>query len=193
MKTVLLIFYSVIMMMGGCDRCKNYAALDNGILDTGILELVPYSDGQSVKFVHSEGQVINFDVSRDTRDDVIYMDMSCYSIKYQVNTTIMEPDYPAFSFQFDVSNIDSTYTIIDGYVGMYWWSIPSDTTIQAVRDALNEEMINGRVYDKVFKVKTYQWTGHIEELIYADSAWYSYDSGVVKVIMSNGENYTIDE
>jgi hypothetical protein len=188
-----LFILSLVFLAAGCKPCKDPQTIDIGELTPQAMAMVPYTNGQVVKLRHSAGQVINFAVTRSTKTETREYRGFCDVFIFRRNTTVLFPDYPVFPIIFDITNIDATTFSFEGAVGKYFYYMPRKPEDLGAGGEIADVAVNDTVYRDVYKLKTPTWAVSEFEKIYVDSLWYNYASGVIKVIMSNGENYTIDE
>jgi hypothetical protein len=185
---------AMLILFSSCFRCKPPLLIDNGRIPDSILSCVPYQQGQTLKFRHSGGLVIGFSSTRQSRDEWLRCDWCCdYEYKFEVNTTTLTPDYPIFSLGFDLSNPDSKGFDFGARVGYYWFQIPSNSYQAAYCGYADSLMIGEKKYYKVFKIKSNYGSSYDRDTIFADSMYYSYKQGLIQIMMSNGEKYSIDE
>lgn len=192
----ILILLFVLVLAGGCDRCRNPKIIDTGELSPEILALVPYTDGQVVRLKHSGGHVIDYHVTRNTTTEVREYSSYCETLKFRVNTTRLIPDYPAFPIAIYIANIDENYIAFEAMVGRYYFYLPKtvDEALKPGAGTIVADMyVNDSLYRDVIMMKTPKESIHPGEMIYVDSLWYNYSSGILKVLMSNKESFVIHE
>jgi hypothetical protein len=191
-------FVFFIILLGSSCRCDDPVTIDCGKIPDSVLQMVPYQNGQTFKFIHSAGLVINFTASRETREQWLgcNSERCCkYAYKYEVNTTILQPDYPLFSFGFDLSNPGPTPDVfgLGASVGKYWFQIPTDDYQAGYCGFADSILIGDKFYRDVFKIKSIYGSAYDRDTIFADSMYYSYKLGILQIMMSNGEKYSIYE
>ena len=121
---------------------------------------------------------------------------------YEVDITKCKPDYPIFDIEILFSNAyiaDSVYypnydplspkyaqlTLLNLFASIPFIGEPIDKISK-----LDSVEVNGHTYYDVFEfVNPHQ----DQEGIYAKSAYYNYEKGVIAVFMSNGEKYMLYE
>ncbi len=188
-----LIFLLLTLALASC-RCDDPILIDNGPIPDSILARVPYQDGQVYQFRHSAGKVISFAAHRASHEEYIDCERCCkYLYKYQGNTTVLVPDYPVFDLTFRISNPDSLrydFYVWMGNSAFYPPVIPGDS-VSAVRyDSL---LIHDRWHRDVFRIPNANDYWFNRDSIYADTLYYNFESGILKIVMSNGEYFQIHE
>ena len=191
--TITTVVILVFLFITGCDRCRNPKIIDAGELTPEQLALVPYTDGQVVRLKHSAGLVIDYNVSRSTTTEMRDYPGYCETLKFRLNKTTLTPSYPAPAMTFYIANTDENYTAFEASVGKYYYYLPKDLEDFFSYGTIGEYVANDTLYRDVFFMKTPSWSIPRYDVIYVDSLYYNFTSGVIKIIMSNSENYTIYE
>ena len=188
------IFFGGLVFLFSCHSCGSRVLIDNGKIPDSILAFVPYQNGQSYQFRHSAGLVIRFSSARQSREEWSLCPEYCkYETKYEVNSTTLTPDYPVFNFECDLSNLDTVHLSLTAIVGHYWFHIPINDYQSNYCDFADSVLIGKKYYHDVFKIKSDYGFAWDRDTIFADSMYYSYRHGIIQVMMSNGEKYTIYE
>lgn len=190
---IISLFACFLLLLSACDRCRNPKIFDTGELTTEQLALVPYADGQVVRLKHSGGLVIDYNVSRSTNVELREYYGSCETLKFRVNKTSLIPEYPAFPMEFYIANTDENYTAFEASIGRYYYYLPKDTQDFFSFGTMGDIPMNDTIYRDVFFMKTPSWSIPAYDVIYVDSLYYNFTSGVIRVAMSNREIYTIYE
>lgn len=182
-----------VFVLFSCRPPCEITIVDNGKLADSALRFVPYSNGETYSFKHSNGHIINYTASRETIEAYSSCSECCvYEYRYEVNTTKLIPDYPLFNLQFEIDNFDTTDYHLRALVGSYFFYIPINeefnTDYVTRADSI---MIDSLYYYQVFTLKSYSNNFFSQDSIFVDSLYYNYDKGVVKIIMSNEESYTL--
>ncbi len=191
MKTRLLLFVSVTILLTACPRCPETILLDNGPLPDEAMQYIPYRNGQSVMFRHSHNMEVRFDVYQVKYQQTTSCAECCkYNIRYETNRTDLKPNYPLFNISLEISNIDTSFFYSYANVGSSAFSIPTNGPDQPDAERLDSALVDSVWYYDVYKLGTsggYQG----EEVIYADTIFYNYTDGIIKIIMSNKEYYEL--
>jgi hypothetical protein len=193
MKIYAVLIIVIFSVVAGCKPCKKMEVIDIGDLTSAQLALVPYTDGQLVQLKHSGGLIIDYTVSRSTKTETREYSGYCETLKYQVNTTSMIPSYPVLPITIYVANTDYNYTAFEASIGKYFYFLPKDPADFNKYGEMRDLVLNDTTYRDVFLMKTPGYSHGSNEIIYVDSLLYNYTSGVIKIIMSNGENYALYE
>jgi len=181
----------LIILLSACWPCAPPVLIDNGKIPDSILAYVPYQHGQTYKFRHSGGLVIKFAASRQSAEQWLRCEWCCeYEYKFEVNTTTLTPDYPVFSFGFDLSNMTAEIFSLFARVGYYSFQIPTNDYQSNYCGFADSVLVGDKFYYDVFKIKSIYYD---RDTIFADSMYYSYKNGIIQIMMSNGEKYSIHE
>ncbi len=191
MKTRLLLFVSVTILLTACPRCPETILLDNGPLPDEAMQYIPYRNGQSVMFRHSHNMEVRFDVYQVKYQQTTSCAECCkYNIRYETNRTDLKPNYPLFNIALEISNIDTSFFYCTANVGSSAFTIPTNAPGYPLTEKLDSALVDSVWYYDVYKLGTsggYQG----EEVIYADTILYNYTDGIIKIIMSNKEYYEL--
>ena len=181
----------VVVLLYGCPPCETIT-LDNGPLPDSLLALVPYQDGNTYSFQHSNGQVINYTAQRATEKELMHCDHCCdYNYNYEINTTKLTPDYPVFNIHLMLSNSDTIYPEFSCSIGKYFLNIPHAGNRYSVYfDYADSLQIGNKFYKEVYKIKSYNHYQY-DEPVKVDSVFYNYTDGIILIKMSNEEYYRI--
>jgi len=186
-----LLLLLALVATPACWRCDPPAVIDNGKIPDSILQLVPYQNGVTYLYRHSGGQDIRFTASRQSHEEWLRCERCCtYEYKFEVNSTILTPDYPVFAFRIDLANPDSVFFDMSACAGYYCFSIPSNDYQLQYSERADSIVLNDTVYRNVFKLKSYYGSYYDRDILFADSMYYSYADGIIRLIMSNGETFT---
>lgn len=180
--------------LSSCWPC-NTTVIDNGPLPDSALIFVPYIDGQTYSFKHSNGLVIDFSATRKTHAEWSGCSECCeYEYHYEVNTTLLTSEYPVFDMFFRIDNMNAPYYHCSAAIGKYGFYIPTYNIIgNAEYEQVDSIAVDSTWYYKVFKLKADNLMFLPHDTIFVDSLYYSYNDGVIKIIMSNGENYVLQQ
>ena len=192
MKKVIYLIFSFLFY--GCLPCDTIM-IENGALPDSALKYVPYINGKTYKFKHSNGLVINYKTTRETHEEWTSCAECCeYEYHYEVNSTILIPDYPIFNFQFQIDNLDTLNYNCYASIGKYGFYIPTNNEFDNdYYEQVDSVKIDSVYYYQVFKLKSNYDNYYSRDSIYVDSIYYSYDKGIIKILLSNNENYILYE
>jgi hypothetical protein len=190
MRTGIFLLF-VVVLLYGCPPCETIT-LDNGPLPDSLLAKVPYQDGNTYSFQHSNGQVINYTAQRATEKELMHCDHCCdYNYNYEINTTKLTPDYPVFNISLRLSNSDTIHHEFSCNIGKYFLNIPLTRSQYYVNfDFADSLQIGNTFYKEVFKIKPYNHYLY-DEPVKVDSLFYNYTDGILLIKMSNEEYYRI--
>lgn len=188
------IYVITILLFSACRPCDTIT-IDNGAIPDSVLRYVPYINGDTYSFRHSNGLIINFNTTRTTQKDVTYCRGCCkYEHIFEVNYTTLVPDYPIFNFQFQINNQDTLNLHCYASIGKYSFCIPTNREFDSGQfEKIDSVKIDSIYYYQVFKLKSIYNDDYGRDSIYVDSMYYNYEKGIIKILLSNGENYTIYE
>jgi hypothetical protein len=178
----------------GCGCYGPSEIIDRGQIPDTILSQVPYQDGHSYPFTHSGGKVINFAAQRTSHDEFLDCERCCeFAYRYQVNETILTPDYPVFKLRIQMNSMDSAYyghMIWVGNSAFYLYAGNPDSYHFDYADSLQ---FNGTWYPEVYSLTNTDLSWMIQDSIRPDSLYYNFSSGIIKIVMTNGEYYQKNE
>lgn len=192
MKKITYLILSLLLLYG-CFPSEP-TVVDRGALPDSALKYVPYKNGETYRFVHSNGQEINFKATREKHKEQTSCDCFCeYIYEYEVDNTILVPDYPIFSFNFRIDNLDEASNNCYGTIGKSGLYIPTtENDFYYNCEKADSIKINSKYYYQVFKFKQ-NLNNYADNEVYIDSVYYNYEKGILKILLSNNENYTLYE
>lgn len=175
--------------------CDEPTIIDMGLIPDSILSEVPYEDGLIYPFTHSGGKVISFTAQRTSRDEYLYCDRCCddYSYRYQVNETVLTPDYPVFQLRIQLNSMDSSYYGHSIWIGRHGFYVSVRNMENFPVDYADSLQFNGKWYPGVYSLKNTDSYWMIQDSIRPDSLYYNFRSGIIKIVMTNGEYYQKNE
>lgn len=211
---VLMMAFVAVVFFTGCPS-KEPEYIDLGTIPEKYLATVPYEDGQTFYLQHeSDRVVIPFHVTRHrvkAQGNNVwgfeyygkYKPMPSVFFDYEMDVTTCKPDYPIFDIEIRFSNAymaDSVYysgydpfspkyaqLSLQNLLNVSFPFIGESTDQFTVLDSLD---INGHTYNNVFElVNPYQ----DEQGIYAKTAYYNFEKGVIALYLSNGEKFLLYE
>jgi len=192
MKRVLLLLLSTLAL-GSC-RCDDPILIDMGPIPDSILALVPYQDGQVYQFRHSAGKVITYAAHRALHEEYFDCERCCkFLYKYQVNQTALVPDYPVFTLNVQLSNPDSSRLEFSAWMGQRGFNLSMNQDDGNPVDRIDSAWIGEQWHKDVLRIRNSNYFGFSRDSIYADTLYYNYQSGILKIVMSNGEYFQIHE
>ncbi len=199
-----VLFGAMLVLLTACPQHKEPIYKDLGKRPEQYLATVPYQDGDVFRMQHEGDRVvIDFTVSRhrqkETGYDYIYLEKykpaPNYYYDYEVDITKCTPDYPIFDVELSFSNLSMLYeeegmgaeklANLNAVGSARFPFIGEDHSNYDVADSLE---INGRYYHDVFKL-TADYYNEKEGSIYAETYYYNYETGLLGIVMSNGEKY----
>lgn len=187
-KTLILLILSQLLV--NC-KCDDPILIDLGPIPGRILSQVPYENGQTYRFKHSGGLVIDFLTSRVSHEEYLWCSRCCdkFSYKYQVNETTLHPDYPVFDFHIQLSGFDTVNYHPCASIGRSIFILPVLNSSSIENGQADSILMGGKWYYGVHAVKNSNEPMFNRDSIYADSLFYNSGSGIIRVVMTNGEYY----
>ena len=190
-KTVYLLVFLIFML--ACRPCEVTTIELPNITDT-LLAKIPYKNGNSIIMEHSQGKSMEFVVNRKSSKEQTSCEHCCkYNYIYEVDETDLITNYPIFSISFSISGLDTTNYYIGSYIGNSNVTIPTSyNKTNNYNDAKLEDsiLIKDKKYYNVFKIKS-SVNDFYKDILFVDSVYYNYKFGLIKIIMSNEETYTL--
>lgn len=182
----------MMVVLTGCPPHCEYSLIDFGTLSEEAISYSPYVDGQSYSFVHSGGQKITYLASRTREMQTEYLDR-CGEISYEMDLTILIPDYPLFPCDVSIQKIDTS--IFECYIragdSFFWF--PTTSWNDVGNTFFDSIQFGDNWYREVYKMGNSWWNTNPEGLIQPDSLFYNTSFGILKILMTNGEFYEICE
>jgi len=189
MKKILLLLVPSLFLLWGCPPCQR-ETIDKGKLTEYALSYVPYANGDTLTLQHTGGKLIQFAINRETQQVSNTCEECCDEIISEENLTTFTPDYPIFSMSVSLTEYDSNYVSCAVSIGKYSFYISSDTSISNPNEKL---VVKEKTYRQVYQLKSDYGTYYDTDSIYADSLYYNLEKGIIQIIMSNNEKYTLYE
>ncbi len=181
----------LIPFLYGCPYPCDGKSEDNGPLSEEALALCDYKNGEKYKFIHSKGQIVEYDVLRTVSKDEFYGMSDCGSVlKFEKSDIKLSPNYPIFSISIIIHNASrppmNEFTISIGRdYFKFLYSNLNGFVNQEITDSL---LVANKMYYNIFKLPNlddYDKTKHL-----VDSIYYNVEKGIIKIKLSNGESYT---
>jgi hypothetical protein len=184
---------TLISLLSACIPCHT-TNIELPPIPDSIINLIPYKNEQTIKFKHSAGSEIEFKTQRTQKWDYSGCSECCkYSYHYQTDQTWLTTDYPLFNMNLMIYSFDSLNYNLDIYVGQSSVGLPANK--EMIKQYFSENLfdsltINDKMYYDVLKLYTSHWTTGSADIV-PDSIYYNYSFGILKIIMSNEETYTL--
>ncbi len=195
MKTFFSTFVVLVLFLSfGCNRCDPPQIINNGSIDETFLAMLPYKAGDTLKLIHSGGQIINFEIEENTHTEQTYQEEYCneYLYEYQVVENIFTSDFPIFGLKTYMSNMDTISAWFGISVGQYGFTIPTNDFERENFPPKDSVLIEKFWYKDVYAIKTYVDTYFSDDhSIRPDSLFYNYTFGILQIKMTNHETYTL--
>lgn len=194
MKTHHLILFTILAsLLYGCG-CDAPDIVDLGRLPDSVLTQVPYQNGQTYTFRNSRGQLFNFSATRASHDEYLECDQCCkIAYKFQVNETIMTPEYPLFDLTVQLSSLDSTDYGHYIWVGAYLFYLPKKDYSEAGIQYVDSIQLNSRWFYDVYQITYPDDPIYVSDSIYPSRLYYNFSSGIIQIKLNNGEYYQKNE
>jgi len=189
----ILILSAMMLGLTACPEPCEREVLDLGKLSDEALAWSPYVNESSYSLKHSEGQEVSFECIRAKEVRTEYMDYGdkCLEVFYEVDITNLAASYPLFSLYVFLQKTDTaSYDCGIGVGDSDFWlpTAPDDDFGQTRFDSLQ---IGDYWYKEVYKMGFKDIHQYGSDDIYADSLYYNKSHGVLKILMSNEEDYEI--
>jgi hypothetical protein len=189
----LLSFAILASLVYGCG-CDAPEIIDLGRLPDSVLTQVPYQDGQTYKFRNSRGQIFNFTATRTSHDEYLECEKCCkIGYKYQVNQTILTPEYPLFDLTIQLSSIDSADYGHFIWVGAYLFYLPKNDLGDTDIEYSDSLQLNNHWFHGVYQMKYPDDPIYISDSVYPSRLYYNFNSGIIQITLNNGEYYQKNE
>lgn len=186
---------SIIFGFFGCVEClfenKKNQRIDMGDIPSEIKECVPYQDGDTVKFIDSQGNVHLFNVIRAFEYHETSKDFNCHInyIKYQTDSLQLKSDTYNRVIIFEGSNYHpSGLNIIHSYSMDFktrYFIVPISDKAKNSVDQLDSLIVNGEIYTDVFVINPTTYINRYQDSIHAEAIYYNYKYGMLKIAFSD--------
>lgn len=188
MKPVYLLF--ILVLLPSCWPCDPVIIDLGDVPDDGIA-FVPYLPGETISLEHSEGLTITYSIQRESRDEETWCEWCCKNIyRYEVLTTKLTPNYPTASIEITMNSSDSTFIPCSVYTDGGYFIIPTNKVMPDYDNKLDSIQIGLETYYDVFLLETDSWNKSDGE-IYADSLYYNFEFGILKLTKTNDEYFQL--
>lgn len=180
-KIAAIILISILFYnFSECGRCKKISTYDSGDISKETLLMVPYTNADTLTFIHSKGSLIHFTVSRSNQK---HTDSDhCATFTTAEDRTILQPDYPLFSPQIVINQYDSSRAYVILYINRANFNISSQEL------KLDSIQLQSHTYYNVWAMEGYsEFPDSLT--IKTDSVYYNTSHGILRITMTNGEWY----
>lgn len=191
MKIFMLV---ILISMFACRPCETPEIIENPPIHDSILSKVPYANAQIIKLKHSNGHVINFIVNLDSSTYISECERyNCcdYLFRYTNYRINLVPDYPIFSIDFSMSNLDYQSKFISVFIANSTFYFSYDFNLNYGCQIIDSIYLNNRFYYDVMMVPH---SGVYDNShTFPDTLLYNYEYGILKIKISNNEFFTITD
>lgn len=191
MKKILFLILIIPILYGCPPPCPQTSVIEVGPLSESALALCPYKNGETYKFKHSNGHIIDFTATRETIIQYNNYDYGCGPmLRFEENICALKPNYPIFDIEIRISNPDTAFNVLSIYAGNSYFMFTHSNQFGFVADTFEDSLVlDNKTFYNVQKMKNYGY-GY-NEIQLADSIYYNQESGIIKIKLSNGESYTV--
>lgn len=200
MKNIFYILSVLIFITTSC--CDDNIEIARIPLSQIEQDMIPYELNDAIPFVHSNGFKFSITVSEynlDWEKDIDCEHRCCgqqYS-SYQFREIKLTSDYP--SFKIDINNGNSNYYTpnrlyfrINGYSSMIEFDSLGNFETDNFSNLYDTITINQKLYNNVLDVE-FVANAQTDSLINRPASFlYNKESGLIQIITSNNETYTIE-
>ncbi|PIF05886.1 MAG: hypothetical protein CSA36_04325 [Draconibacterium sp.] len=172
------------------------------------LELLPYTKGEKINFIHSNGYAFDFNVTENKiewKEHHNFCEWNCCGndyFSYQVKTTILESTYPKFHIEFSLggTRLNDYYpqTLNMEINHSYFIKFPYDTLTNFICNSATKTIyydsiaLNNQMYYEVI-MKNFDSHNFISDSsVLVPMSVYFNNLGMIQLEMSNHETYTIN-
>ncbi|MFA6403331.1 MAG: hypothetical protein WCX31_17165 [Salinivirgaceae bacterium] len=201
-KAILFIIAS--LLISGCCNEEPVEAGRYPLTDVE-LQLIPYSLGDTIRFIHSNGYEFDFKVTKETlewKKHSEFCEWNCCGqgyYSYQQKTTVLESLYPKLSLKFQLGGNDWYYYSNNLNIDInnrFALSMPFDSLGNIICDnqtvrCYDTLRINGYLFYYVFE-KDFDFYYSLEDstLFMPESILYN-QYGLLQIKMTNDETYSL--
>jgi hypothetical protein len=190
MKRIFILLIFTVPFFYGCPIRCDQIEVQTSTLNELSARQVPYVDGGSYSLKHSAGKTINFSCARKITDEISHCYECCQEFKYQVDETILTPDYPIPSITLRIMSDEENRSNMSVHFGRSYFIVPVNWENEMKVDSIE---IGNKFYHDVYRLKNieYSFNNSWEDL--ADSLYYNKENGILKITLHNGEHYVLSE
>lgn len=190
MKSKPIKYYLLLVLIPFLQACPPPVPCDPIItqiepIPDSVQSIIPYVNGEVYDYIHSEGTIVQFMCSSSLEENRQCFDCN-ECLVFEKLQVILEPDYLLPPIEMTLRQIDdSFYELVVGY-GNSSFTIPVN---------FNEYNSIAEIFSDTIGIKRDNWSNFYDSKssLYADSIYYALDKGIVKIVMSNDETFSIDE
>lgn len=190
-KTILIII--IIGIFYACPTpCDTINTIEISPISDTILSSIPYKTGDEIVFIHSGGAKIIFTIVRENTTELNYCDHCCDIWEYKMDKTVLSPNYSINPIEITLTKSDEEY--ID-----FWMSFGRSNfhivSYNFNTDFIDSLLVNSELYFDVLCLKAEENQYYIDDgfSLFADSVYYNYKYGIIKIVMSNNEYYLLND
>lgn len=183
------IIFTLILVFYGCPTpCDEIKTNIVSSISDSILNYIPYTNGDEVILEHSEGAKIIFTAQRESTTEIFYCEHCCDSWEYQIDRTILTPEYPINSIEMKLSKPDENYV---GFSLRFGISTFLFSTAELNLSLTDSVLLNNKFFYNVYALSSEQNQNYYgnDFTLFADSLYYNFELGIIKITMSNDEYY----
>lgn len=197
----------LLLLLSSCCREKSIETARYK-LTSDELALLPYTKGETINFIHSNGYSFDFKVVKDSIEWRVYQDFCEWNccgndyFSYQVKSTILESSYPKFHIEFSLggTRFSEYYPQILSIEinNRHFINFPYDASTNFICDSETKTIyydsitLNKKMYYKVFKKDFDDHYYLNDSTVLVPMSVFFNKSGLIQLEMSNNETYTIN-
>lgn len=186
----------VLSLLFGCQlECSVITKkTDLGQLPDQVIDYLPYTNGQNVKYVHSGDSVISMKVSRENEKQYEYYEDECSSITYIYSADVTRMASPDSTFRVTawITNLATT-DWYDVLVGTSTFKVPVSAEYRAKAEMFDSYTINGIEYDDVFRLPRDSVLMAENAAVLVDTLFFNVDYGFLEFVLEDGQRYKRQE
>jgi hypothetical protein len=185
----LFILFAAILFYA-CPNCEN-EVVDWGPIPDSVKAFIPYQDGEIYSLKYSDSLIINFEAERWSVEDWAYGRGSwCPTdIRFEKEMVRLKPDYPLYDIEISIANFDSSQYHYYVYLRSQSFGLPVNPLDFDYYEMMDSLVIDSIIYTDVFVSYSSAYIDH--QWADKDTLYYNNDFGILKLLFSNGESYTI--
>ncbi|HSV76603.1 MAG TPA: hypothetical protein VLH37_06175 [Bacteroidales bacterium] len=190
---IMFLFTSLLFLTS----CPPYTQCDepevrSELVPDSIIDMFPHHGVNSLRYLHSGGHIISFRIETDTIHDVHWFD-KCNQTKESYFVAEFTPNHPAIRMGLSIRSWSDKlfpFRIIIGSRSAEF-VVGRPDNLQALRtDSMH---LNGLLWRDVMRVRltSDSFFAPTAGAVYPDSLYFSFEHGIIRVIMTNNETYTL--
>lgn len=186
-----MVFGLMGLLLCACSEKCDPVFVDYGSLSEEVLGMVPYKEGETYRFKHSDGQVTSFRTKRELTGVNEYYE-NCIHVRREKDITLMSPDNPYFGISIEITHTDFSQVTHFATIGETSFLLPLTSDVGVDYIHFDSIRLDRTWFYDVYRIKRYHYDFKdfvTEKSGIADSLFYNTQQGIIRILMSAGDFY----